>query len=134
MSDSLTGTHPERRRATRLKSFLRGMVSFNNKRTVHDCLIRDISPYGARLVFAEATVTPDVLDLHIPQKEQTFHIHVIWRHGFEVGVAFAHAKSAEPANSNDLAERVQKLESELATLKRLLRRIKPSALSDSDEA
>ena len=65
----------ERRRITRNKSFLRGMIYFNNRRNVVDCLIRDISPYGARLIFSDAVTAPDVLDLYIPQKEQTLRIH-----------------------------------------------------------
>ena len=73
------------------------MIHFNNRRNVVDCLIRDISPYGARLIFSDAVTTPDVLDLYIPQKEQTLRIHVIWRHGQEVGVAFAQAAQMEPA-------------------------------------
>ena len=85
----------ERRRVTRQKSFLRGMIYFNNRRNVVDCLIRDISPYGARLIFSDAVSTPDVFELYIPQKEQTLRIHVIWRHGQEVGVAFAQATLAD---------------------------------------
>ena len=41
------------------------MIYFNNKRNVVDCLIRDISPYGARLIFSDAVATPDALDLYI---------------------------------------------------------------------
>src|SRR6187401_3658842 len=96
----------ERRTVTRHKSFLRGMIYFNNRRNVVDCLIRDISPYGARLIFSDAVTTPDVLVLYIPQKEQTLRIHVIWRHGQEVGVAFAQAAHMDPvAEPGDLAER-----------------------------
>ena len=73
------------------------MIYFNNRRNAVDCLIRDISPYGARLIFSDAVTTPDVLDLYIPQKEQTLRVHVIWRHGQEVGVAFAQAAQMEPA-------------------------------------
>jgi hypothetical protein len=87
----------ERRRIARQKSFLRGMIYFNNRRNAVDCLVRDISPYGARLIFSDAVTTPDVLDLYIPQKEQTLRVNVIWRHGQEVGVAFAQAASMEPA-------------------------------------
>ena len=71
------------------------MIYFNNRRNAVDCLIRDISPYGARLIFSDAVTTPDVLDLYIPQKEQTLRVHVIWRHGQEVGVAFAQAAQVD---------------------------------------
>ena len=80
------------------------MIQFNNRRNVVDCLIRDISPYGARLIFSDAVTTPDVLDLYIPQKEQTLRVHVIWRHGQEAGVAFP-----RPRQMNRAAEPVSRI-------------------------
>jgi hypothetical protein len=125
----------ERRRIARQKSFLRGMVYFNNRRSVADCLIRDISPYGARLIFSDTVTTPDIIDLYIPQKEQTLRSHVIWRIGHDVGVAFPQAVQAEPAaNSGDLAERVVKLEGEIAAIKRVLKKLKADAGQDTDLA
>jgi hypothetical protein len=113
----------ERRRIVRQKSFLRGMVYFNNRRSVADCLIRDISQFGARLVFSDTVNTPDALDLYIPQKEQTLRSQVIWRQGQEAGVAFPQSSDGT-AGSGDLAERVAKLEAEVAGLKRVLKKLK----------
>ena len=125
----------ERRRVTRQKSFLRGMIYFNNRRNAVDCLIRDISPYGARLIFSDSVSTPDVFELYIPQKEQTLRVHAIWRHGQEVGVAFAQATQLDPvAETGDLTERVARLEMEIAGLKRILKKIKTDAGPDHDVA
>ena len=131
----------ERRRSARQKSFLRGMIYFNNRRNVVDCLIRDFSPYGARLIFSDAVTTPDVLELYIPQKEQTLRIQVIWRHGQEVGVAFAQAaqiepaaETGEPAPGAGLAERVARLEIEIVGLKRILKKMKTDAGPEFDVA
>jgi PilZ domain len=125
----------ERRRVSRQKSFLRGMIYFNNRRNVIDCLIRDISPYGARLIFSDAVSTPDVFELYIPQKEQTLRIQVIWRHGQEVGVAFAQDTQLETvAETGDLAERVGRLEMEIAGLKRMLKKIRTEAGPENDVA
>ena len=131
----------ERRRIARNKSFLRGAIQFNNRRNVVDCLIRDISPYGARLIFSDAVTTPDVLDLYIPQKEQTLRVHVIWRHGQEAGVAFPQAAQVDPAaetgetaSSAGLAERVARLELEIAGLRRILKKMKMDAGTDFDVA
>jgi len=127
----------ERRRVARQKSFLRGMVYFNDRRSVLDCLIRDISPYGARLIFSDAVGTPAVLDLHIPQKEQTLRTHVVWRHGREVGVAFAQILEIDPraeGGGGDLTDRVTKLEAEVTSLKRLLKKLKADAGPDADVA
>ena len=124
----------ERRRTPRQKSFLRGMIYFNNRRSVADCLIRDISPFGARLIFSDAVTIPDMLDLYIPQKEQTLRAQVIWRVGHEVGVAFPQAIHSEPATvgAGDLTDRVTKLESEMTTLKRMLKKL--TAGTDTDLA
>ena len=82
--------------------------------------------------------TPDAIDLYIPQKEQTFRAHVIWRHGQELGVAFAQAANAAVADHlpepGNLVGRVERLEAELATMKRLLKRLKADAGSDADVA
>jgi hypothetical protein len=132
-----SGTEPravERRRAARQKSFLRGMIYFNNRRNAVDCLIRDISPYGARLIFSDAVTTPDVLELYIPQKEQTLRVHAIWRHGQEVGVALEQAAQMDPVAEPHLAERVARLEIEIAGLKRILKKMKTDAGPEFDVA
>ena len=127
----------ERRRSTRQKSFLRGCIYFNNRRSAVDCLIRDISDYGARLLFSDAISIPDVIELYIPQKEQTLRAVVQRRHGAEVGVAFANdARSPEKPAEADVAgltERVQKLETEIASLRKMLKRLK-SDIADPDAA
>jgi hypothetical protein len=124
----------ERRKVSRQKSFLRGTIHYNNRQSVLDCLIRDISPYGARLIFSAAVVVPDELELHIPQKDQTLGAHVIWRHGREVSVAFAPQPMATEGRTDEgaLGERLQRLEAEVAALKRVLRQLKGSASRKAD--
>jgi len=117
---------PERRYSKRQKSFLRGCIYFNNRRSAVDCLVRDISAEGARLIFSDAVNVPDVVDLYIPQKEQTLRATVQWRHGDEVGVIFAaNGRSKKsPATEDAMTERVAKLEREVAALRRLLRQLR----------
>jgi hypothetical protein len=115
----------ERRRIVRQKSFLRGTIYFNNQRSVLDCLVRDISPYGARLVFSVSVATPDTLTLNIPQKDKTLRTHVMWRHGREIGVAFAQIMELDhTADDDEITGRVARLEAEVATLKRLVKKLK----------
>jgi hypothetical protein len=139
-----SGRTVERRKVARQKSFLRGSLHFNNRRSVVDCLIRDISPYGARLIFSDTVTVPDVVELYIPQKEQTLRAHVIWRHGQEVGTAFAQHLQMEPASAEtadvaaaqagSLAERVTRLEAEIAALRRVLKKMKADAGPEFDVA
>ena len=134
----------ERRRSVRKKSFLRGCVYLNKRRGALDCLIRDLSEQGARIIFSDAVNVPDVVDLYIPQKEQTLRAHVIWRHGQEVGTAFAQHLQMEPASAEpadaaaaqagSLAERITKLEAEIAALKRVLKKMKADAGPEFDVA
>ncbi len=115
----------ERRHSSRQKSFLRGCVYFNKRRNALDCLIRDISSEGARIVFSETVSVPDVVDLYIPQKEQTVRARVQWRHGDEIGLAFPDGvRSAQRPAEDELAARVAQLENEIVSLRRALKRLK----------
>lgn len=115
----------ERRKSSRQKSFLQGCIYFNNRRSAIDCLIRDISPEGARLVFSQTATIPDVIDLHIPQKDQTLRAHVQRRTSGEVGVSFDTAQvPVAPVENDDLAARVERLEAEVALVRRILKRLR----------
>jgi PilZ domain-containing protein len=124
----------ERRQSTRQKSFLRGCIYFNNRRSSTDCLIRDISPTGARLIFSDTVTIPDLVDLYIPQKEQTLRARVQWRHGDEVGIAFGALATGRAKRDEELMERVEKLETEVASLRKMLKRLKAEVAGDADEA
>ena len=117
----------ERRRSSRQKSFLRGCIYFNARRSAVDCLIRDLSGAGARLIFSAAVNVPDKIDLYIAQKEEMLRAHVQWRYGDEAGIAFVRGGqlgAAPPSPDQQLAERVARLELEIASLRRMLRRLK----------
>ena len=118
----------ERRNSRRLKSFLRGFVYFDKRRGAMSCLVRDLSVEGARIIFSEAVTIPDMINLHIPQKNQTLRARVTWRRGDEIGLGF----SASPPNpaadplpeSAELMKRVAQLEGEIASLRGMLKRMK----------
>jgi hypothetical protein len=110
----------DRRSRSRQKSFLQGRVFFNNRRSSIDCLVRDFSDTGARLKVSESFAIPEIVELHIPNKDEAYRARVQWRVGDEVGVAFD-APDGSPSivpNSPDLLARVHRLETEMATLQR----------------
>ena len=113
----------ERRTAARQKSFLSGKIYFNRRLASMDCLVRDISATGARLIFSPGVTIPDNIELYIPQKNEMLRAEVHWRQGDEVGVAFPMATDAATSEAGDLATRVEKLETEIVALKRMLRRL-----------
>jgi len=128
----------ERRDAGRRKSFLRGLVYFDNKHGALSCLVRDLSDKGARIIFSENVTVPETFDLHILQKNQTLRAKVTWRRGDEIGLGFAGAKAAAAAEAKldaaALAKRVTELEGEVASLRKLLKRMKGDQQPVDDEA
>jgi hypothetical protein len=114
---------PERRISTRQKSFLQGRVYYNNRRSSADCLVRDVSDAGARLVFSGPVSIPDVIEIYLSNKEEVRRAKIQWRRGNEMGVDFGFEDPTDVgamAASTDLFGRVLKLEGECASLKRLV--------------
>lgn len=123
----------ERRQTIRQKSFLRGCVYFNKRRGALDCLIRDYSEHGARIIFSQAVNVPDLVDLYIAQKELTVRARVQWRRGDEIGLAFPDAlRAADGSSDGELALRVAQLESEVAALRRLIKKVRAEVRSGED--
>jgi hypothetical protein len=135
-----TGTNmgiamPERRTASRHKSLLQGRVYYNSRRSSVDCLVRDVSDKGARLVFGESVAVPDVVELYLPNKDEVRRAKVQWRKGHEMGVDFGgdHAEAGGWEGSTALFGRVLKLERECASLKRIVTELRAEMHRMSDE-
>jgi hypothetical protein len=121
----------EHRKETRQRVFLKGRIVFNNGSSSFDCLVRDMSSSGARLVMSDATTLPDAFDLYIPQKDRTYRATLRWRREDGIGVTFEETVRAagsppapDPASTEAalamLLRRVSELETENAALRRLL--------------
>jgi hypothetical protein len=118
----------DRRNALRKKSLLQGRIFYNNRRSSIDCLIRDFSETGAKLKLSEAIAVPEVMELYVPNKDEFRRARIQWRAGGEIGVAFGGAAEGgliEPAvASSDVQARMQKLESDIAALKRIVNELR----------
>jgi PilZ domain-containing protein len=114
----------ERRRSSRQKAFLKGRIFFNNRRNSIDCLIRDISEQGAKLLFSASVATPDVVELHVPSRDECYRARIEWRTAEEVGVSFEGGEVASPPLApgasvpGDWSSRIHRLEREVASLQR----------------
>ena len=111
--------------ALRSRTFLKGIVYYDNRRASIDCTIRDLSDTGARILFSTLVTVPDNIELHIPQKQITLAARTRRREQFEIGVSFEDRYSDEPPRAIDgqMAERVTKIENELVVMKRLLKKL-----------
>ena len=115
----------ERRRSNRQKSFLRGCVYSRSRTISASCIIRNISPEGARIVLSAALNIPEELELEIPDKMRNMPARVRWRRGDELGLAFCDADLTVAApRVSELGERIGRLETEIAALRRLYEQAK----------
>jgi len=116
----------ERRGSRRSKSFLRGFVYVSRKRGALACLVRDLSEKGARIIFSDTVTLPDVVELYIPQREQTLRARVQWRRNDEIGLAFTAVERAAEASPTaaEVVQRLAMLEAEIVSLRTLLKRLK----------
>lgn len=114
----------ERRALIRHKTFIKGRIYFNNRLSSMDCIVRDVTEKGARLQLSESVVLPDTFELYLPNKDEHFRAQAQWRKGDQLGVSwtpeFASRQKSESGGHGEhsLADRVARLEQEIAALQR----------------
>ena len=99
-----------------------GSVAFNNRWSTMECLVRDMSPHGARLEFAEPAFLPDDLDLIIPLRSYSRRVRVVWRDRRSVGVTFVEQESATVIPI-DTARQIRRLKDERDALARRVKQL-----------
>ena len=109
----------DQRVAPRLKALIAARIAFNNGQSTLDCLIRNLSDTGAKLIVSAAVALPDSFDLLIPQKSVTRRVRIVWRRGEAMGVRFdegaPRSESRDP-DASSLTRRMRELEAEVARL------------------
>jgi hypothetical protein len=80
----------ERRAVSRRRTFLKGVLTFNNGNSSEDCLVRDLTEAGA-LIELPHPEAPGSFDLLIPSKSLRASARVAWRVGGRFGLNFAQA-------------------------------------------
>jgi diguanylate cyclase (GGDEF)-like protein len=104
----------ERRTSHRSRTWRGGKILFNNRRSVLDCTIRNLSPEGACLQVESVVGVPAGFDLLIDGEEAPRPCRLMWQSDHRVGVEFAlgqsqarpsdppHARMAAPRTGSDL--------------------------------
>ena len=78
----------ERRTSKRWRTVLKARILFNNRASVLDCTVRDLSEAGARIYFADTAALPATFELEIPSKGVRVQGCVMWSRGANHGVMF----------------------------------------------
>jgi hypothetical protein len=108
----------ERRREPRLRSLLGGRIAFRRLQSSMDCMVRNIAPHGALLVFPHTAVTPTEFSLQVPHRGETHSAKVIWRQHDRAGVQLSDMEKFEVPI--DTARRIRRLQAENRRLRRRL--------------
>ena len=120
-----------RRREQRMKALLAARLSFASGASSFDCIIRDLSPSGARLAVTAGMPLPERFQLLIPSRSVEVQANVAWIRGENVGVWFtkpapskpatAEADTAPSAEQTEILAKIEALEARLARVERILR-------------
>jgi hypothetical protein len=108
----------DRRKTIRRRTYLGGQIAFNGQASLMDCLVRNISGDGAKLVFTQTATVPQEFDLSVHQNERTYRARVVWRRADEAGVAFLEPRPQSAPISLDLMRRLRQCEAERTILQR----------------
>lgn len=115
----------ERRKQHRWRSYLGGQAVFNARCSTFDCLVKNVSEKGVKLVFDSPASLPSEFELSIPRKGEVRQVRVIWRHELEAGVSFVERNPASII-SIEIARNIRKLEAERDTLRRRVAQLSES--------
>ncbi|MER2268535.1 PilZ domain-containing protein [Methylobacterium oxalidis] len=106
----------ERRRTPRRRSYIGATIVFNNRCSTIDCLIRDISDDGARLIFSDTVNAPEQFDLVINKMGETRRAQMAWRQADQAGVTFLRQSATDWAKLGH-ARRLGEVEAERTALR-----------------
>jgi hypothetical protein len=112
----------ERRRHPRLRTYIGAQIVFNQRRSVLDCLVRNLTVDGARVEFTNTALVPEAFDLIMPYRNEVRRVRVRWRAKDVAGLAL------EPLDAHASLEdsgRMRALEQEVASLRRRNAELQP---------
>ncbi len=84
---------PERRRSNRTRTILSGKIIFNNRMSVLDCVVKNMSSSGAKLLLPNTLQVPNVFELYIPKMCCSYEARLIRYESEGIGVEFCRADS-----------------------------------------
>jgi hypothetical protein len=79
----------ERRRQQRARTLKSARILFNQRRSVIDCTVRNLSPTGACLNVASAIGIPERFDVMFDADQSVRSCRMVWHKEKQVGIEFA---------------------------------------------
>jgi hypothetical protein len=97
MSQMWVTSMGERRASPRQRRLNGAKIVFNNNSSVIDCIVRDLSSQGARLLVTSPVGIPDRFDLRIDRNGACHPSQVTWRANDQIGVSFSAFLGDQPS-------------------------------------
>ncbi len=94
----------ERRKGQRFRSLRSGKIVFNFKRSVIDCLIRNVSESGVCLQVNGTAGIPNTFDLLIDGEDGAKPCRIVWRTDSRLGIEFRDQANANSRKAAALVE------------------------------
>jgi hypothetical protein len=113
-------TAPDRRKHQRSPAYMGGLITTDRRLIAIDCVVRNMSGAGAKLLVPNATLLPEEFELHITKHESASRVRTRWRRERELGVEVIPLATQDAPVPLALARRIKRLEAENVGLKRRL--------------
>jgi hypothetical protein len=107
----------ERRKLQRSRVYLGASIAYDNKRSTLDCVVRNVTAEGAMIATTNSSVLPQVFEVVLPSKAQSFLGKVVWRAAERMGVSFLDPSGGTAALPLDLVRRLKGYEAEREALR-----------------
>ncbi|GEO98369.1 PilZ domain-containing protein [Methylobacterium haplocladii] len=106
----------ERREATRRRVFIGGRIVHSCILSDTNCILRNLSPAGARVVVSGTIPLPDRFAIVVDSRGTTRAVETVWRSGDEMGVRFV-SEAHEREGVGMLEDSLRQSRAELARLR-----------------
>jgi hypothetical protein len=97
----------ERRQQPRSRVYYGGTVAFNARNSTLACVVRDFSPFGAKIEFENSALVPDEVDFEIERKGICCSARMVWRDRFAAGLVFSKLSEAAGVIPLDWARKLR---------------------------
>ena len=78
----------ERRRLFRNRVYYGGLIAFNARHSTLQCVVRNFSPFGAKIEGESLEILPDELEFAVPRKGLSCVARLTWRGRNAAGLVF----------------------------------------------
>jgi hypothetical protein len=82
----------ERRKTARPRTYFSGQIIYNERSSLMDCLVRNFTGSGAKLVFTNTATVPREFEILIARHDRRLRARIVWCRANEAGVAFEQAQ------------------------------------------